>query len=248
MVEHTHRLAAWSLALAMVAGPIVTAPVAAQPADEVTPAAGINADRVDGKHAISATGKAKRRANKLVATNKQGLLPSNILRPLWSLLQGIPAVLADGQVSWGEIIGLPTILADGQVGWGEVQGIPAGFADGVDNVGTTGYVTATAPCDGPINAGGEYVSFRNLPRNMVHDFQVVPTGGGGDWLYIERIEAWDNGDGTVDIDVRIEDLFDSGAQTCNVRRISFTDGISVAKAKKQLKKVTIAYPKKKRSR
>lgn len=89
--------------------------------DDVTPAAGINADRVDGKDAVSATGKARQRANKLVATNKQGLLPSNILRPLWSLLQGVPAVLADGQVSWGELLG-----------------IPADFADGVDNQGITG--------------------------------------------------------------------------------------------------------------
>lgn len=88
--------------------------------DGVTPAARVNADTVDGKDAVAATGKATQRANKLVATNKQGLLPANILRPLWSLLQGIPAVLADGQV-----------------GWGEVTDKPAGFADGTDDAGVT---------------------------------------------------------------------------------------------------------------
>lgn len=82
------------------------------------PAAGINADRVDGKHAVGATTDNARRARKLVATNRRGFLPSNIVKPLWGLIRDIPAVLADGVV-----------------GWGEVANKPAGFADGVDNVG-----------------------------------------------------------------------------------------------------------------
>ena len=95
--------------------------------------AGLNADTVDGRHAVSAKAKKKARANKLVATSQQGLLPSNILKPLWSLMVGIPPILADGQVTWAEIVGLPAILADGQVGWGEIAGVPAGFADGVED-------------------------------------------------------------------------------------------------------------------
>jgi hypothetical protein len=105
------------LATALVgsAAPVVLAQ------DDVTTSAGINADRVDGKDAVSATNKKRARANKLVATDSRGYLPSNILTPLWSLIQGIPA-----------------ILADGQVGWGEVLGMPASFADGVDDAGVTG--------------------------------------------------------------------------------------------------------------
>lgn len=84
----------------------------------ITPTAGLNADTVDRKHAVAATNNKAKRAKKLVATNQRGLLPANIVRPLWGLIQGIPAVLADGVV-----------------GWGEVANKPAGFADGVDDVG-----------------------------------------------------------------------------------------------------------------
>ncbi len=48
------------------------------------------------------------------------------------------------------------------------------------------------------------------------------------------------------MDLLIGDFNDTGRGTCNVRRISFTDGISVAKAKKQLKKVEVGYAKKHR--
>ena len=65
------------------------------------------------------------RAKSLVATNREGRLPSNILEPLWKLIKGIPAVLADGQITWAELVG-----------------IPAAFADGTDDVG---YKSATQP-------------------------------------------------------------------------------------------------------
>jgi hypothetical protein len=112
------KLLPLGIGLALVAGVGVT-PVVAQ--DEVTPAAGINADRVDGKHAVGPGASSQQRAKKLVATNNQGLLPSNIVKPLWNLIQGIPGVLADGLV-----------------GFDEIAGMPAGFADGVDNEGVTG--------------------------------------------------------------------------------------------------------------
>ena len=43
--------------------------------------ADINAHRVDGKHAVGAGATRAQRAGKLVATNAQGYLPSNILDP-----------------------------------------------------------------------------------------------------------------------------------------------------------------------
>ena len=122
------------LAIALV-GSVAPASLAQ---DDVSTSAGVNADRVDGKDAVSATGKKKARAGKLVATDTKGYLPSNILRPLWGLIQGLPGILADGQVSWGELLGIPADLADGQVGWGEVGNKPIGFADGTDDAGVTG--------------------------------------------------------------------------------------------------------------
>ncbi len=100
--------------------------VAQAPAEQaITPAAGINAASVDGKSAVGYTTKKLARRGKLVATNRSGELPSNIVRPLWRLMVGTPATFADGQV-----------------GWNEVVGTPAGFADGVDNEGVAG-VTLT---------------------------------------------------------------------------------------------------------
>jgi hypothetical protein len=91
-------------------------PVAAQ-SDEVNPASpGINAGKVDGKHAVGSGASPAKRAKKLVATDASGFLPSDIVRPLWSLIQGIPAILTDGQITFAEIAAKP-----------------AGFADNVDN-------------------------------------------------------------------------------------------------------------------
>jgi hypothetical protein len=56
----------------------------------------LNAHRVDGRHAVSARASRARRAGKLVATNKQGYLPANIVKPAWRLIQGKPAGFADG--------------------------------------------------------------------------------------------------------------------------------------------------------
>jgi hypothetical protein len=62
----------------------------------VTPAAGINADKVDGKHAVGARATRAQRAGKLVATNSLGLLPGNIVKPKWGLIQEVPLGFADG--------------------------------------------------------------------------------------------------------------------------------------------------------
>jgi hypothetical protein len=51
----------------------------------------INADRIDGRHAVSATASKAARAGKLVATDAQGYLPSNIVRA-----SGITAISITG--------------------------------------------------------------------------------------------------------------------------------------------------------
>jgi hypothetical protein len=89
------------------------------PEQAIVPA-GFNADKVDGRHAVGHRASRKKRAGKLVATNKQGFLPSNIIRPAWKLILGKPAAFRDGRITWGE-----------------VQNKPGGFADGVDDAGVT---------------------------------------------------------------------------------------------------------------
>ncbi len=61
----------------------------------ITPA-GINAATVDGKSAVGFTKDRLRRKNKLVATNRYGFLPPNIVKHKWGLISGKPAGFADG--------------------------------------------------------------------------------------------------------------------------------------------------------
>jgi hypothetical protein len=86
-----------ALAVSMVAALWAT-PVLGQSDDGVQVAAASgNAHRVDGKHAVGFGASVASRSGKLVATsNDTGLLPSDIILPLWSLLQGVPAGFADG--------------------------------------------------------------------------------------------------------------------------------------------------------
>ena len=88
----------------MTAGTMAQAPAETE---RITTPAGFNADKVDGKHAVRATKTLRLRAKKLVATDRTGFLPDNIVKPMWHLIKNKPAVLADGQVSWSEIAGRP---------------------------------------------------------------------------------------------------------------------------------------------
>ena len=75
-----------------VSGATMGALAQSEPATEraVTPAAGINAASVDGKSAVGFTNKRGPRRGKLVATNRQGELPSNIVRPYWGFIKNKP--------------------------------------------------------------------------------------------------------------------------------------------------------------
>lgn len=71
--------------------------VAQAPAEQaITPAAGINAATVDGRSAVGYTNRKQVRRGKLVATNRQGELPSNIVRPFWGYIKNTPVGFADG--------------------------------------------------------------------------------------------------------------------------------------------------------
>jgi hypothetical protein len=59
---------------------VTVSAVAQSPAETPVSPAALNADTVDGLHAVKATKNTKARANKLVATNAKGFLPSNIVK------------------------------------------------------------------------------------------------------------------------------------------------------------------------
>jgi hypothetical protein len=178
-----------------VAGATVST-VAQAPVEPPVSTTAVNADTVDGLSAVKATSQKPKRANKLVAADAKGFLPSNIVKAKWGLIADKPAFLADGQVGWNEVAGVPAALADGQVGWGELQGIPSGLADGVDDAGVTGirisywngpqvsvaanggWNRSTAPCPTGYKAiGGGY--YANTGADLAIDWLWTLTGG--DW-------------------------------------------------------------------
>ena len=147
----------------------------AEPGSAVEPTAKAgNADRVDGKHAVRYTNKRGVRAGKLVATNRQGLLPSNIVQPYWGYIKNKPGILADQQITWSE-----------------VAGKPAGFADDVDSEGVTvvrivrvesEWVTFPAAWDDSVWVG--------CPSGT-----VVIGGGGYNDGYMDLVDPYSDGNG-----------------------------------------------------
>jgi len=92
-----------ALIIGALAGATMGAVAQSEPASEPAPAtdrafdtAGLNADKVDGRHAVKYTNARNARRGKLVATNRKGELPSNIVRPFWGLVRNMPAGFADG--------------------------------------------------------------------------------------------------------------------------------------------------------
>jgi len=75
---------------------VTVSAVAQAPAEPAVTTAALDADTVDGLSAVKATTQKAKRAGKLVATDAQGFLPSNIVKAKWGLIADKPAGLADG--------------------------------------------------------------------------------------------------------------------------------------------------------
>jgi hypothetical protein len=140
----------------------VTAGAVAQtePERAIDPAAvsSINADKVDGKHAVKYTAKRTQRRNKLVATNWRGELPPNIVRPQWRLIKGVPAGFADGVDNAGVSgIKVTRVVSDGA---------------SIDP-GTEGFADANCPIGSVIVGGGSVGSYWDV--HLTTSFPVSPT-------------------------------------------------------------------------
>jgi hypothetical protein len=132
-----------------------SAAVMAQSGDEVTPAAGINADRVDGRNAVKATSNKSKRSGKLMAFSAQGYLPNNIILKAMDSdeLDGLDstafATLAALQSAAGTVN-----EADNPVNWNQLQNVPAGLADGTDNGITAMTIAQVVGADVALAANG----------------------------------------------------------------------------------------------
>ena len=165
-----------ALIVGALAGATVSA-MAQQPAtDRPVVTAGVNADTVDGRHAVAATSVTKARANKLVAADKTGYLPSNVVKPRWGLIQGVPAGFADG--SDDGMTKLTITLVHEQIGIGASgQGIayancPSGskvLGGGFDTSSYQMNVVASSP-----NGQGWYAAASNptASTNALHAYAI----------------------------------------------------------------------------
>jgi hypothetical protein len=150
-----------ALVVAALTAVSVSAMAQSEPATNSTysPAAGLNADTVDHRHAVGFTNNKGARRNKLVATNRYGLLPSNIVKPLWGLIKGMPAGFADG-VDDGIVHMTTTQVAS------DPQSIPA-LGDGS--------VSVTCPAGSHVISGGFAAS-----SYLVFAVDSIQSGNG--WL------------------------------------------------------------------
>lgn len=149
-------------------------------AEQAGPAAGVNADTIDGRHAIGPTTDAKRRAGKLVATNAQGYLPNDIVLKARNAdtLDGLDSPVFARSAALGSAAGAVN-EADNPVHWRQLKGIPAGFADGADagitgieikyvlsdwkSASPDGWTDTHAPCpEGSIAVGGGGIGYSKL--------------------------------------------------------------------------------------
>jgi len=127
-----------ALIVGALAGATVGA-VAQSPAEQATsPSAvsNINADKVDGRHAVGSGASKAKRARKLVATNSSGFLPSNIVKPKWGKIKNKPAGFADGVDNRGVWkVTLSTVYAGVYVDGQSTRGVSADCPPGSQVVG-----------------------------------------------------------------------------------------------------------------
>ena len=221
---------AMGMVIAVAAGPSLAQE---EPATSAIEPAALNADTVDGRHAVGSGASKAKRARKLVATNASGFLPSNIVKPYWSKIKGKPAVLADDKIGWFEIPNRPKLLDDMKVGWGEVANKPAGFADGVDDVG---YASATRATVYDVPATSSVAVFADTPIGTDIELTIIPAVGRRLEILGESVEQPTAG--TLRRYVVVRNNVGTAA-TFKVRTRVYNEGIAPAALSKVAKQIEV---------
>jgi len=127
--------------------------------------ANVNADQVDGRHAIKYTSNKTARKGRLMAFGATGYLPDNIVA-------GGVATVAALQSSIGAVN-----EADNPVHWNQLQGVPPTIADGADE--GDGYESTVR---GPYNLPAGATTWFSIDVLVGHDIDVtfIPTAAGGE--------------------------------------------------------------------
>ena len=120
---------------------------------------GLNADQVDGKHAVGAKAKVAKRKNKLVATNKQGYLPDNIVRGQSALRTVVVPANAIGDTT-GNFLGAN--LEDGVLSTAHVGIVlPPSYRSGSPITFQIAYQRNNVPCAASLSSIADRASVRN---------------------------------------------------------------------------------------
>jgi len=160
----------------------------------------------------------------------------------WADIVNTPADLADGQIGWGEIVNKPAGFADGQVAWDKVTGKPAGFADGVDS---GAFVSQTCgPYQLPDGIATWPVKLGPFSPNVDVDLSVIPTVG--TVLRVDDVLISRSGSDLY-YEVWVHRMPEDPA-AFKIRARTYSEGISPAGLKQQLKNVRVTLKTVKRSK
>jgi hypothetical protein len=197
----------------------------AQPGDGVDPSAvaNINADRVDGRHAVKSTGNVNLRKGRLMAFSAAGYLPSNIV------LGGV-ATVAALQSTAGAVN-----EADNPVHWNQLQGVPLSVVNGT-TLSILGPETTIAG-----GAGGVLAIAYPAATNVHYELYPVTPGGAvvttgdaigrsADSAQILKIVTFTNLSAAVAVTVRVRltafnPAYLSPAKLNNIITVKFVDQI-----------------------
>jgi hypothetical protein len=150
----------------------------------------INADKVDGRHAVGAKAKIPQRAGKLVATDKHGFLPRNIVKPLWGMIQNMPAGFADGVddgAFTSAVLPVNVFLGPG------LTDVLLAFDFGVTLPSDVDmYITAIPTTDNGIIEVDGQATRRNADGTLTHSVYFSNRGAIGSWFKL-RAMTWSDG-------------------------------------------------------
>ena len=189
MSDRIRQVLAYVIAVGMVIA-VAAAPTVAQETDpnaeRVFKTAGLNADKVDGKHAVKYTTNKVKRAGKLVATNANGVLPSNIVKPQWRVIQNMPAGFADGT----DDVGYTSTVHDTYVIDDSAASVSVDY---VDSLAVDAELI-------PVNVGDEVLIIeetfkRTTAKDIRHYYRVKrhPNSANATVRFKVRIRVYDNG-------------------------------------------------------
>ena len=242
------RRVPWVVAAVMVLA--VTGQAALAGTDDgISPSAmaNVNADRVDGRHAIKYTSDTTARKGRLMAIGATGYLPDNIIR------KAMDADKLDGldSLAFATIAALQSAAgaineADNLVHWNQLLGVPASIADGVDEDGYDSSIAVIMGGNDLAVAQAKWIAF-DVPAAVDVETTIIPAATAPASVIetlqfvVTRIDA-----STLRHHYYIQNYVGSPATTFKVRVRVFNQAIAPAALKRVANHIRVITSKKAR--